>query len=101
MAEVEIELLLGGQKLPVQKIFQLATVHRQQLGAGAKADLLSDGAGMDCGDLDHETGKHVPNLLKYQELGVHKSSLFTTGMVDSRTLPPPCFEVYCLKGALT
>jgi hypothetical protein len=54
---MESELFIGAQELPVEKIFQLAAIHRNQLGAGLQAQLVGDGAGLNGGDLDHRAGK--------------------------------------------
>ena len=56
LADVEQDLLLGGEELPVEKVVELPAVHREQLGAGPEPQLLGDRIGLDCGNLDHGRG---------------------------------------------
>src|SRR5262249_23112871 len=53
LANGEAELLLGGEELPVEEVFELAAVDGEELGARQESDLVGDGAGADGGHLDH------------------------------------------------
>jgi hypothetical protein len=53
LLEDEGELLVRRQKLPVEKVLELAAIHRIQLGAGYESELLADRIGLDTGHLDH------------------------------------------------
>ena len=51
--ELEHELLVRGEELPVEKVLELAPIHRAQRGAGDNAELGCDGVWKDARDFDH------------------------------------------------
>ncbi len=50
---LDLERVLGGEKLPIEEIFERAPVHREQLGTGENPQFFSDASGVDAGDLYH------------------------------------------------
>jgi hypothetical protein len=47
------KLLLGGEKLPVEKVLQLSPVYREQLCARFEAELRGNRVGVYSGDSNH------------------------------------------------
>ena len=54
---LEHELVIGGEKLPVEKVLELPPVHRLERGAGENAELGGDGIRENASDFDHREGR--------------------------------------------
>ncbi len=53
LTNMKRERLLGGKELPVEKVLQVAAVHRDKLGAGLEPQLRRNRIGLYCGYSDH------------------------------------------------